>query len=80
MKRPEVKFTGAILGAMLKRHNVHLTVLSRSLEEKIAPKKTWERLNRNLSKEGLGNELIRANISKNAGEIRSLRSRTWGLL
>jgi len=73
IKRPEVKFTGAILGAMLKRHHVHLTVLSRSLEEKIATKKTWERLNRNLSKEGLGNELICANIRKNAGEIRALR-------
>ncbi len=73
IKRPEVKFTGAILGAMLKRHHVHLPVLSRSLEEKIATKKTWERLNRNLSKECLGNELIRANIRKNAGEIRALR-------
>ncbi len=54
MKRPEVKFTGAILTAMLKRHHVHVSVLARSLEEKITPKKTWERLNRNLSKEGLG--------------------------
>ena len=50
MKRPEVKFTGTILTTMLKKHHVHLTVLSRSLEEDITPKKTWERLNRNLSK------------------------------
>ena len=63
LKRPEVKFTGAILTAMLESHHVHLTVLSRSLEEEITPKKTWERLNRNLSKKGLGKELIRANLS-----------------
>jgi len=35
MKRTEVKFTGAIMAVMLKRHHVHLTVLSRSLEEDI---------------------------------------------
>ena len=73
MKRPEVKFTGAILTAMLKEHHVHLTVLSRSLEEDITPKKTWERLNRNLMKEGLGSGLIRANLRKNAREIRNFR-------
>jgi len=73
MKRPEVKFTGAILTAMLKRHHVHLTVLSRSLEEDITPKKTWERLNRNLSKEGLGTELIRMNLLKNARKIKGVR-------
>ena len=44
MKRPKAKFTGAILTAMLKEPHVHLTVLSRSLAEKISPKKTWERL------------------------------------
>ena len=53
LKRPEVKFTGAILTAMLESHYVHLTVLSRSLEEDITPKKTWERPNRNLPKEGI---------------------------
>jgi len=73
MKRPEVKFTSAILTAMLKSHHVHLTVLSRSLEEVITPKKTWERLNRNLSKEGLGTELIKLNLRKNACKIRNFR-------
>ena len=73
MKRPEVKFTGVILTAMLKRHHVHVSVLARSLEEKIIPKKTWERLNRNLSKEGLGAELIKLNLRKNAREIRNFR-------
>ncbi len=68
-----MKFTGTILTAMLKIHHVHLTVLSRSLAEDIAPKKTWERLNRNLSKEGLGTELIRVNLRKNARKIRDFR-------
>ncbi len=36
LKRPEVKFTGAILTSMLKEHHVHLTVLARGLEEKMA--------------------------------------------
>lgn len=73
MNRPEVKFTGAILTGMLKSHHVHLTVLSRSLEEEITPKKTWERLNRNLSKGGLGTELIKMNLRRNACKIRSFR-------
>ena len=72
MKRPEVKFTGAILTAMLKEHHVHVTVLARSLGEPIAPKKTWERLNRNLSRHGLGDDIIRANMSKNAKKIKCL--------
>jgi len=73
MKRPAVKFIGAILTAILKSPHVHLTVLSKSLEEGIAPKKTWERLNRNLSKEGLGEEVIRLNIAKNVSKIRMFR-------
>lgn len=73
MKRPEVKFTGAIVTAMLKKPHVHLTVLARNLEEKISRKKTWERLNRNLSKEDLGKELIEANIQRNAHKIREFK-------
>ena len=73
MKRPKVKFTGAILTAMLKEPHVHLTVLARSLAEKISPKKTWERLNRNLSKEDLCKELIRANVRRNAHKIRDFK-------
>ncbi len=61
IKRPEVKFTVAILTAKLKRHHVHLTVLNRSLEEDITPKKTWKGLNRNLSKKDIGSKLIRLN-------------------
>ena len=73
LKRPEVKFTGAILAAMLKRHHVHLTVLARSLEEKISPKKTWERLSRHISKNGLHEKLTDSNIKKNMTKIRQMR-------
>jgi len=73
MKRPKAKFTGAILTAMLKEPHVHVTVLARSLAEKINPKKTWERLNRNLSKEDFGKELILANIRRNARKIRGFK-------
>ena len=45
MNHPEVKFTGAILTGMLKSHNVHLTVLSRSLEEEITPPRWKEHWN-----------------------------------
>jgi len=45
---------GALLGGMLKRPTVHASGISRALEEKIAPKKTDERLHRNLRREGLG--------------------------
>ena len=36
INRPKAKFTGAILTAMLKEPHVQLTVLSRSLSEKIS--------------------------------------------
>jgi len=73
MKRPKAKFTGAILTAMLKEPHVHLTVLARSLAEKISPKKTWERLSRNLSKEDFGEELILANIRRQKPEAKQMK-------
>ena len=73
MKRPEVKFTGAIVSSMLKEHHVHLTKLSRGLEEEISPKKTWERLSRHISKSGLHENLIKSNIKKNTTKIRQMR-------
>ena len=62
---PEVKNIGMLLHAMLKRHDVHVSELARSLREKIAPKKTEERLHRNLRREGLGRRLLEANAAKN---------------
>lgn len=73
LKRPEVKFTGAILTSMLKEHHVHLTVLARGLEERISPKKTWERLSRHISKDVLHEQLIGSNIKKNSAKIRKMR-------
>jgi hypothetical protein len=73
LKRPEIKFTGAILTSMLKEHHVHLTKLSRGLEEEISPKKTWERLSRHISKSGLHENLIESNIKKNTTKIRQMR-------
>ena len=71
--RPEVKNVGALLSGMLKRHAVHVSVLARSLEEKIAPKKTEERLHRTLRREGIGRRILEANAEKNRAAIREKR-------
>ncbi|MBA7486190.1 hypothetical protein ES707_21746 [subsurface metagenome] len=76
MKRPEVKFTLAILTSMLKEHHVHLTVLARGLEEKINPKKTRERLSRHISKCGLHDTLPGSNIKKNKAKIHQMTTKT----
>jgi hypothetical protein len=71
--RPEVKNIGGLLSGMLKKHDVHVSVLSRSLQEKISPKKPWERLSRNLKREGLWRRLAAANMKKYSGAIRKNR-------
>ena len=70
---PEVKNIGMLLHAMLKRPGVHVSELARSLREKITPKKTEERLHRNLRRKGLGRRLLEANALKNRAAIRSKR-------
>jgi len=70
---PEVKNIGSLLHAMLKRHDVHVSELGRSLGEKIAPKKTEERLHRNLRRKGLGGRLLEANAAKNRTAIQAKR-------
>ena len=72
LKRPEVKFTGAILASMLKVHHVQLVTLARGLGEEIALKKTCERLNRHLAKEELSTNLMKVNLYKNSKKIREL--------
>jgi hypothetical protein len=67
--RPEVKNSGSLLHGMLKRHDVHVSVLGRSLGETIAPKKTEERLHRTLRRKGLGRRLLEANAVKNRAGI-----------
>lgn len=71
--RPEVKNVGALLGGMLKRPTVQVSGIARVLEEEIAPKKTEERLHRNLRREGLGSRLLEANAAKHGGSIRRMR-------
>jgi len=53
-----VKNIGSLLHAMPRRRDVHVGVLSRSLVEPMAPKKTEERLHRDLKREGLGQRLL----------------------
>ena len=72
-RRPVVKNVGALLHGMLKKHDVHVSVLGRSLEEPISPKKTEERLQRNLRRDGLGERLIAAHGRKNGAAIRRKR-------
>ena len=72
MKRPEVKFTGAILTSMLKVHHVQLATLARGMEERISLKKTCERVNRHLVKEGFGTELMKMNLRKNYNKFNEL--------
>ena len=71
--RPEVKNISALLYGMLKKHDVHVSELARSLGEKIAPKKTEERLHRTLRREGLGRRLLEANAKKHKAAIKAKR-------
>jgi hypothetical protein len=71
--RPEMKNIGCLLYGMVKTPGVHVTGISRAQDERISPKKTWERLNRNLRREGLGDRLIEANLCERRHEIRSHR-------
>lgn len=71
--RPEVKNIGGLLNGILKKPDVRVSALSRSLNEKITPKKTWERLSRNLKREGLGERLICSNMKMHLSEIKRKR-------
>ena len=61
------------MSGMLKRPAVHVSVLARSLEEKIAPKKTEERLHHTLRREGIGRRIPEANAEKNRMAVRENR-------
>ena len=71
--RVEVKNIWCLMNAMLKKPTVHISVLSRSLEEGIMPKKTWERMSRNIRRVGLGERLNNAHIQKNRKKIKRMR-------
>jgi len=72
-RRPEVKNSGLLLHAMLKKHDVHVSVLGRSLGEQITPKKTEERLHRTLRHKELGRRLLWANAVRNSVAIQKKR-------
>jgi len=73
MTRPERKNTIHLLWGMLKSRTAHVSVISRALEEDITPKKTTERLNRTLRKDGYWRRLTGENLRQNCREIRKRR-------
>lgn len=71
--RAEIKNIDALMHGMLKNHVVYVSELGRALGEKISPKKTEERLHRNLRREGLGERLLVAHASKNRDTLQKKR-------
>ncbi len=71
--RPEVKNLWCLLHGMLACRDVRLSVLVRSLGECISPKKTWERLRRNLGRPELGERLMEAHTRRHRTAIRQKR-------
>ena len=70
---PELKNTVSMLWGMLQKRTAHVSVLSRSLAEKISPKKTTERLNRTLRNNGYWKRLTEENLRQQRREIRRKR-------
>lgn len=73
MTRPEQKNTVQLVWGMLKSGTSHVSVISRSLGEAIAPKKTTERLNRTLRKEDYWKRLTEENLRQHRPAIKQKR-------
>jgi hypothetical protein len=73
MTGPERKNTASMLCGMLKKRTSHVSGLSRTLAEEIAPKKTAERLNRTLRKDGYWQRLTKEGLRQNRVVIRRKR-------
>ncbi|HDI12862.1 MAG TPA: hypothetical protein ENF64_01960, partial [Hadesarchaea archaeon] len=71
--RPERKFIGEMLQGLLKEPGIYLTEVARCLGEGLKLKKTWERLNRNLRREGLWERLIESHLAINSRRIRRMQ-------
>ena len=71
--RPERKFIGEMLLGLLKEPGIYVTDVARSLGEEMKLKKTWERLNRNLRREGLWERLLEVNLLQQARRVRQMR-------
>jgi len=70
---PVTKNVVSLLWAMLRERSVQVTVLARALDEKITPKKTWERLRRTMGKAGLWKSLLGVHRKANISMIREMR-------
>ena len=68
--RPLARGMSDVLFALLKCRHVHVTALARALNEKISPKKTWERLRRCLARPGLWRRLLDTHMRLHAAAIR----------
>lgn len=71
--RPERKFIGEMMQGLLKEPGIYVTDVARSLGEELKLKKTWERLNRNLRREGLWERLLEVNLLQQARRVRQMR-------
>ena len=72
VSKPEAKNMIALLRRLIQTKQVMVMPIVRALGEKITPKKTWERLTRNISKEGLNERLQIAHMEDNKGPIRKM--------
>lgn len=70
---PERKFIGEMLLGLLKAPGIYVTGVARSLGEDLKLKKTWERLNRNVRREGLWERLTDAHLSQQSVRVRRKR-------
>jgi len=70
---PVTKNVISLLWGMLRERSVQVTVLARALEEKITPKKTWERLRRTMGKRELWKSLLGVHRKANSSQIREMR-------
>jgi hypothetical protein len=72
VSKPEAKNMIALLRGLIQTKQVMVMPIVRALGEKISPKKTWERLTRNISKEGLNERLQLAHMEEYRGSIRRM--------
>lgn len=71
--RPERKFIGEMLHGLLKEPGIYVTGVARSLDERMKLKKTWERLNRNIRREGLWERMTQMHLVQQAMRVRRKR-------
>lgn len=70
---PERKFIGEMLLGLLKAPGIYVTGVARSLGEDLKLKKTWERLNRNMRRDGLWERLTETHLLQQSSRVRRKR-------